>query len=99
MLGIAVAAACGGCGTGFSHVGLSPPAQVASSSDRQPYAQIRQFGVAGKVVWVTPPGAQGNRAAGIGVQFADSAEGEAVRHKIETILAGTLTADKPTHTM
>ena len=55
--------------------------------------------VAGKVVWVTPPGAQGNRAAGIGVQFADSAEGEAVRHKIETILAGTLTADKPTHTM
>jgi type IV pilus assembly protein PilZ len=44
--------------------------------------------VAGKVVWVTPPGAQGNRAAGIGVQFADSAEGEAVRHKIETILAG-----------
>ena len=55
--------------------------------------------VAGKVVWITPPGAQGNRAAGIGVQFADSAEGEAVRHKIETILAGTLTADKPTHTM
>jgi len=55
--------------------------------------------VAGKVVWVTPPGAQGNRAAGIGVQFADSAEGEAVKHKIETILAGTLTADKPTHTM
>jgi type IV pilus assembly protein PilZ len=53
--------------------------------------------VAGKVVWVTPPGAQGNRAAGIGVQFADSAEGEAVKNKIETILAGTLTADKPTH--
>ena len=31
--------------------------------------------VAGKVVWVTPTGAQGARAAGIGVQFADSAEG------------------------
>ena len=28
--------------------------------------------VAGKVVWVTPPGAQGNRTAGIGVQFADT---------------------------
>ena len=55
--------------------------------------------VAGRVVWVTPKRAQGNRAAGIGVQFADSTEGEAVRHKIETILAGTLTADKPTHTM
>ena len=55
--------------------------------------------VAGKVVWVTPVGAQGNRPAGIGVQFADSAEGEAVKGKIETILAGTLSADKPTQTM
>ena len=55
--------------------------------------------VAGKVVWVTPPGAQGNRTAGIGVQFADSPEGETVKGKIETLLAGTLNADKPTQTM
>ena len=55
--------------------------------------------VAGKVVWVTPPGAQGNRTAGIGVQFADSPEGETVKGKIETLLAGTLSADKPTQTM
>ncbi len=55
--------------------------------------------VAGKVVWVTPPGAQGSRVAGIGVQFAETAEGENVKGKIETLLAGTLTADKPTHTM
>ena len=54
---------------------------------------------AGKVVWVTPTGAQGNRTAGIGVQFADTAEGEAVRGKIETTLAGTLNADAPTKTM
>lgn len=55
--------------------------------------------VAGKVVWVTPPGAQGNRPAGIGVQFGDSAEGEAVKGKIEALLAGALSAEKPTHTM
>ena len=55
--------------------------------------------VAGKVAWVTPIGAQGNRPAGIGVQFADSAEGEAVKSKIETLLAGTLTAERATHTM
>ncbi len=55
--------------------------------------------VAGKVVWVTPVGAQGNRPAGIGVQFADSAEGEAVKGKIEALLAGTLNADRATHTM
>ena len=54
---------------------------------------------AGKVVWVTPAGAQGNRTAGVGVQFADTNEGEAVKGRIETLLAGTLTSEKPTHTM
>jgi type IV pilus assembly protein PilZ len=51
------------------------------------------------VVWVTPIGAQGNRTAGVGVQFADSSEGDAVKGRIEAMLAGTLGADKPTHTM
>jgi type IV pilus assembly protein PilZ len=55
--------------------------------------------VAGKVVWITPSGAQGNRTAGIGVQFNDSADGEAARTKIESILAGILTQERPTHTM
>nr|WP_295379189.1 PilZ domain-containing protein [Pseudoxanthomonas sp.] len=55
--------------------------------------------VAGKVVWVTPAGAQGARTAGIGVQFPDNSDGEAIKNRIETILAGTLSADKPTHTM
>lgn len=55
--------------------------------------------VAGKVVWVTPLGAQGNRPAGIGVQFNDTAEGEAVKGKIEALLAGQLSSDRPTHTM
>jgi len=53
--------------------------------------------VAGKVIWVTPRGAQGNRAAGIGVQFTDQ-DNTAVS-KIETYLAGSITSDKPTHTM
>ena len=55
--------------------------------------------VAGKVVWITPAGAQGNRSAGIGVQFAESSEAEIVKGKIETLLAGILESDKPTHTM
>ena len=55
--------------------------------------------VAGKVIWITPTGAQGNRTAGIGVQFNDSADGEAARTKIESILAGILTQERPTHTM
>ena len=53
--------------------------------------------VAGKVVWITPKGAQGNRAAGIGVQFSEQ-DNTAIR-KIETYLAGSLESDRPTHTM
>ncbi|MDX1452068.1 MAG: PilZ domain-containing protein [Oleiphilaceae bacterium] len=53
--------------------------------------------VAGKVVWITPKGAQGNRAAGIGVQFNE--EDETAKNKIETYLAGSLGSDRPTHSM
>jgi len=54
---------------------------------------------AGRVVWITPKGAQGNRLAGIGVQFSDDQNGKAVRNKIETYLAGVLKSERPTHTM
>jgi len=54
--------------------------------------------VAGHVVWVTPIGAQGGRAAGIGIQFSAKDSGTA-RNKIETLLAGHLHSDRPTHTM
>ncbi len=53
--------------------------------------------VAGKVVWITPKGAQGSRAAGIGVQFNES--DNTAHNKIETYLAGALKSDRPTHTM
>ena len=54
--------------------------------------------VAGKVVWITPPGSTGNKTPGVGVQFSDQDQG-ATRHKIEGLLAGALQADRPTHTM
>jgi type IV pilus assembly protein PilZ len=53
--------------------------------------------VAGKVVWITPRGAGGNRAAGIGIQFNE--QDDTARKKIETHLAGSLSLDRPTHTM
>jgi type IV pilus assembly protein PilZ len=53
--------------------------------------------IAGTVVWVTPRGAQGNRTAGIGVQFSE--QDAAANAKIENHLAGTLNSDRPTHTM
>lgn len=54
--------------------------------------------VAGRVVWVTPAGAEGNRAVGVGIQFSEQDKGVA-RRKIEDYLAGMLTSERPTHTM
>lgn len=53
--------------------------------------------ISGKVVWVTPRGAQGNRTAGIGVQFSE--QDAVANSKIENHLAGSLNSDRPTHTM
>jgi len=54
--------------------------------------------VAAKVVWVTPPGAQGNRPAGVGVQFLEADQGQ-TRAKIENHIAGMLKSDQPTYTL
>ncbi|MGH8558850.1 MAG: PilZ domain-containing protein [Methylococcales bacterium] len=54
--------------------------------------------VAGKIIWITPAGAEGNRVAGVGVQFSDQDNGK-IRIKIETCLAGMPGSDRPTHTM
>ena len=54
--------------------------------------------VAGKVVWITPQRAEGNRAAGVGVQFSEQ-DGGLARTKIEGFLAGALESERPTHTM
>src|ERR687891_1625491 len=43
--------------------------------------------VVGRVAWITPAGAQGNKTAGIGVQFSELNKG-ALRSRIETLLAG-----------
>lgn len=54
--------------------------------------------VAGRIVWVTPKGAQGNRTAGIGVQFSELDNG-ATKNKIENHLAAALQSERQTHTM
>jgi type IV pilus assembly protein PilZ len=60
--------------------------------------ETEKLAVAGKVVWVTPRGSQGNKAPGIGVEFSEQDQGR-TRGKIETYLAGTQGSDRPTHTM
>jgi type IV pilus assembly protein PilZ len=58
-----------------------------------------KYPVAGKVVWITPAGAQRNKAQGVGVEFAADETGKMLRTKIEQILAGHLGSNRPTHTL
>lgn len=54
--------------------------------------------ISGKIIWITPDGAEGYRAAGIGFQFSDQ-DGGVAKNKIETFLAGALESGRSTHTM
>ena len=59
--------------------------------------ETEKIPIAGRVVWITPPGAQGNRKAGIGVQFSE--QDAAANAKIENHLGGALNSERQTHTM
>jgi len=50
-----------------------------------------------RVAWITPAGAQGNKTAGVGIQFAG--KGDAAKAAIEEHLAAALQGERPTHTM
>ena len=54
--------------------------------------------IAGRIVWISPKGAQGNRSAGIGVQFSELDKGQ-TKNKIEKHLAAALKSERQTHTM
>ena len=59
--------------------------------------EVEKIPITGQVVWITPKGAQGNRQAGIGVQFSE--QDFAAATKIEEHLGTALSSDRPTHTM
>jgi type IV pilus assembly protein PilZ len=60
--------------------------------------EIEPVSISGKVVWITPPGALGNRPEGVGVQFTGE---NAIKTKnlIESKLGGSLSLGRTTHTM
>ena len=59
----------------------------------------QRYPVAGKVAWVTPPKATGNRTQGIGVHFPKDAKSVELKLKIEQILGSSLTSDRVTQTI
>ena len=88
----------------ITHGGLFVPTNKSYELGEEVFMLIQlleeseKLPVSGKIIWITPGHAQGNRAPGIGVQFCQE-EGRLVRNKIETYLAGALKSDRPTHTM
>lgn len=58
-----------------------------------------KYPIAGKVAWITPPGAQNNKTQGIGVHFPDDESGKRVKISIETLLGTALNSTRATHTL
>lgn len=59
----------------------------------------QRYPVAGKVAWITPARAAGNRSQGVGVRFPDDEKSRVLKHKIEEILGPQLVTDRPTQTL
>jgi len=58
-----------------------------------------KYPIAGKVVWITPAGANNNKAQGVGVHFPDDETGTRTRVRIEEILGAALRSSRATHTL
>ncbi|HAT30719.1 MAG TPA: pilus assembly protein PilZ [Janthinobacterium sp.] len=58
-----------------------------------------KYPIAGKVSWITPPGANNNKAQGIGVHFPNDESGQRARLRIEEILGAALRSSRATHTL
>ena len=58
-----------------------------------------KYPIAGKVAWITPAGANNNKAQGIGVHFPDDEAGQRTRARIEEILGAALRSSRATHTL
>lgn len=59
----------------------------------------QRYPVAGKVAWVTPAKASGNRTQGVGVRFPNDEKSRLLKLKIEEILGSLLASERPTQTI
>jgi type IV pilus assembly protein PilZ len=59
----------------------------------------QRYPVAGKIGWLTPLNASGNRAQGVGVRFPNDEKTRVLRNRIEEILGTAIQSSKPTQTV
>lgn len=55
--------------------------------------------IVGKVCWINPTHAAGNRPAGVGIQLPDTEAGRELKKRIEGILAPVAKSDRATYTV
>ena len=59
----------------------------------------QRYPVAGKVAWITPAKAAGNRSQGIGIRFPADEKSKQLKIKIEQLLGAHLGSERPTQTI
>ena len=59
----------------------------------------QRYPIAGKVAWVTPARAAGNRTQGVGVRFPNDEKSRLLKLRIEEILGVHLASERPTQTI
>ncbi len=59
----------------------------------------QRYPIAGKVAWVTPANAAGNRTQGVGIQFPKDQKSRLLKLKIEELLGAHLASDRVTQTI
>ncbi|RZL64525.1 MAG: pilus assembly protein PilZ [Variovorax sp.] len=59
----------------------------------------QRYPVAGKVAWITPARAAGNRAPGVGIRFPSDEKSRQLKLRIEEALGATLGSDRATQTI
>ena len=59
----------------------------------------QRYPIAGRVAWVTPARAAGNRTQGVGIQFPKDEKSRQLKARIEEILGSHLVSERPTQTI
>lgn len=59
----------------------------------------QRYPVAGRVAWVTPGRAAGNRTQGVGIRFPKDEKMRQLKARIEEILGPALGSERPTQTL
>ena len=59
----------------------------------------QRYPVAGRVAWVTPARAAGNRTQGVGIRFPKAEKSRLRKLQIEEILGTALVSERPTQTI